>query len=239
MLLKTRGIIIRSTKYGETSLILDIYTLDKGRQSFIINSVRSAKSRVKQSLVNISSLVDLVVYHRDNKDLNRIKEIRPAHIYTTIPFNVVKGTVALFMIELIEKTVKESEQNQVLFDFLERSFLALDQAEKATLFPLAFPILLMPFLGFSPGNEWSESKPFFDIKESLFVQSAPDNYFLSPDNSIVFQSLFHTDIDYLDEIEIPKKSRTRILDAILHYYQYHIENFKQLNSHLILREVLG
>ena len=90
MLLKTKGIIIRSTKFGESSLILDIYTLAKGRQSYIINGVRSSKARVQQSMVSLSSLVELVVYHRDSKSLNRIKEVKPAPTYSAIPFNVIK-----------------------------------------------------------------------------------------------------------------------------------------------------
>ncbi len=239
MLLKTRGIIIRSTKFGESSLILDIYTLHKGRQSFVINSVRSAKARVKQSLVSLSSLVDLVVYHRDNKSLNRIKEIKSASIYSAIPFNVIKGTVALFMVELIEKTVKEAEENTSLYHFIEDSFLALDEAKKTTLFPLMFPILLMSYLGFSPGNNWSLEKPYFDIRESLFVKKPPHIHFLSPELSQIFSSLLRIEINDLEAVQISKQERSDLLDGILNYYKYHVENFKELNSHLVLREVLG
>ncbi len=239
MLLKTKGLVLRNTKYGESSLILDIYTLDKGRQSYIINGVRKAKATVSQSLVGVSSFVDLVVYHRDNKNINRIKEIKSAHTYSSIPFDVVKGTVALFMVELVEKTIKESEENNSLFEFIEESFLALDQAEKATLFPLIFPILLMPFLGFSPGNSWSSSKPFFDIKESLFVANPPQLLYLEPELSQIFSLLLNSNISNLDDINIPKSNRRELLDAALDYYRHHVENFKELNSHLILREVLA
>ncbi len=239
MLLKTRGIVVRSTKYGETSLILDIYTLDRGRQSYIINSVRTPKARVKQSIVNLASFVDLVVYQRDQKNVNRIKEVKPAQIYTSIPFDVIKGTVALFMVELIEKTIKESESNPALFEFVEHSFVALDQVEKASLFPLVFPILLMPYLGFSPGNDWSENTPYFDIRESLFVKNKPLLLFMDEEKSRIFASLLQTDLRTMDHFSVPKNQRNELLNHVLEYYQCHVENFKSLNSHVVLREVLG
>lgn len=239
MLLKTQGIVLRNVKFGETSLIIDVYTAEKGRQSYLINGVRSQKARVKQSVLAVSSLVDLVVYQRDNKDVNRIKEVKPAYVYQSIPFDVIKGTVALFMTELIGKSIKESEENPMLFDFLVNSFIALDEADKATLFPMVFPILLMPHLGFNPGNDWSEKKPIFDIREGIFVSNEPHQLYLDKASSELFFLLLKADISNMDEINIPKNKRSQLLDRILEYYKYHIDNFKELNSHLILREVLG
>lgn len=239
MLLKTQGIVLRNVKFGETSLIVDIYTSEKGRQSYIINGVRSQKARVKQSVIAVSSFVDLVVYHRDTKDVNRIKEVKPAYIYQSIPFHVIKGTVALFMTELISKTVKESEENQMLFDFIVNSFIALDEAQKTTLFPVVFPILLMPHLGFSPGNEWSQQTPIFDIREGVFVAHEPHTLFLNAELSEIFYLLLQIDIANMEDIDISKTHRRLLLDGILDYYKHHVDNFRELNSHLVLREVLS
>jgi DNA repair protein RecO (recombination protein O) len=239
MLLKTQGIVLRNVKFGETSLIVDAYTAEKGRQSLVINGVRSQKAKIKQSVVAVSSFVDLVIYHRDTKEVNRIKEVKPAYIYQSIPFNVIKGTVALFMTELISKTVKESEENQMLFDFIVNSFIALDESKKATLFPLVFPILLMSHLGFSPGNEWSNETPFFDIREGVFVAHEPHALFLNAELSEIFYLLLQIDIANMEDIDIGKTHRRLLLDGILDYYKHHVDNFRELNSHLILREVLS
>ena len=239
MLLKTQGIVLRTVKFGETSLIVDAYTAEKGRQSLVINGVRSQNAKIKQSVVAVSSFVDLVIYHRDTKDVNRIKEVKPAYIYQSIPFNVIKGTVALFMTELISKTVKESEENQMLFDFIVNSFIALDEGKKATLFPLVFPILLMSHLGFSPGNEWSNKMPFFDIREGVFVAQEPHSLFLNAELSEIFYLLLQIDIANMEDIDIGKTHRRLLLDGILNYYKHHVDNFRELNSHVILREVLS
>lgn len=239
MLIKTQGIILRSVNYGETSLILDIYTENRGRVSCIIGSVRSAKAKTKQSVLSIGALVDMVIYYKPKQQLCRIKEVKPAFVYQSIPFQVIKGTVALFMTELISKTVKEEEENSILFDFIINSFIALDESPKATLFPVVFSILLLPYLGFQPGNEWSENCPFFDIRESVFVSKEPHSLYWNKDISQLFQYLLKIDIANLENIQLAPTDRRQLLDGTLKYYQYHIDNFQGLNSHLILREVLG
>src|SRR5690606_27448832 len=88
MLLKTRGIVFRSVKYSETSLIVDIYTEEKGLRKYIISGVRKARSSVSAGLFQVMSLVDIVGYEREGKDLNRLKEIRPAYIFRAIPFDL-------------------------------------------------------------------------------------------------------------------------------------------------------
>lgn len=239
MLLKTQGIVLRNVKFGETSLIIDVYTAEKGRQSYVVNGVRSPKAKIRQSMIGVSSLVDLVVYHRDTKDVNRIKEVKPAYVYNAIPFNVVKGTVALFMSELISKTVKESEENPALFDFIINSFVALDEARKVTLFPLVFPILLMHYLGFVPGNDWNEKNPYLDFREGIFVPVQPHILSFDKELSQIFYYLLRVDISDMDEIDISKNNRRLLLDGVLNYYRHHVDNFKELNSHRILRDVLS
>ena len=93
MLIKTRGIIFRSIKYSETSIITDIFTEEKGLRTYIISGVRKKNARVSASLLQVMSLVDLVVYHRDDKDMTRIKEIKAAHIYQSLPFEIAKSSI--------------------------------------------------------------------------------------------------------------------------------------------------
>ncbi len=237
MLLKTRALILRNVKYGETSLIVDAYTLEKGRQSFVVNGVRSPKAKIKQSTLGVTSLLDIVMYFREDKDVQRLKEAKPSFVYTGIPFDVFKGTVGLFMAELVSKTVKESEQNEELFLFLEDAFQSLDRADKIGLFPLVFTVQLMPFLGFSPGNSYSKENSFFDMREGLFVSREPHTLYMPPACAAAFDAVRQSGEPH--SLEIPKKIRKRTLDFLLEYYRYHVEGFKEMNSHVIMGAVLG
>ena len=83
-------------------------------RKYIISGVRSKRSKVKTGLLQPATLVDMVAYFRDNKPMNRIKEIKAAQIYQAIPFELMRGTISLFMIELAQKTIKEGKNRTTI-----------------------------------------------------------------------------------------------------------------------------
>src|SRR5690606_28723147 len=101
----TKGIVLRTVRYGETSVIVSIFTELFGMQSYIVNGVRSAsrKAGTKSNLFQPTALLDLIVYHNEQKNLQRIKEHRWAVLYEHLFFDVFKGAVATYMVELLQK----------------------------------------------------------------------------------------------------------------------------------------
>src|SRR6185369_5739782 len=137
MLHKTRGIVFRFTKYGETSIIVNIFTELFGLQSYIVNGVRSKSSKNKIALYQPLTLLEMVVYHRENANINRIKEVKCFYPYQTIPVDIKKSALAIFINEVLNKTVKDESHAQDLCTFLMESLQALDQmTEKAENFHL-------------------------------------------------------------------------------------------------------
>src|SRR4051812_33656990 len=128
MLHKTRGIVFHVTPYAESSVVAKIYTEQLGLQSYLVNGVRSKKAKIKSGLLQPLSLLDMVVYHKDRGGLQRIKELRQATggQFSTIPFDVVKSSVVIFINEVLYKSVKEEEANPQLFDFIFHALQLLD-----------------------------------------------------------------------------------------------------------------
>ncbi len=235
MLIKTRGIILKAIKYSETSLILDVYTEEKGLQKYIISGVRNKRSKVKTGLLQVATLVDMVAYFRANNSMNRIKEIKAAQIYQSIPFDLMKGTISLFMVELAQKTIKEEESNPDLFNFLFSQFAELDQLEKINPnFHLYFMLDLSGYLGFFPGGNWSEMTPWLNMKDGNFTQEEPlHQYALNKRLSEQVGLLIKR-----KAIKLTRIDRQQIVQKLIDYYRIHVENFKGLNTHAILKEVL-
>src|ERR1700742_2343447 len=100
---KTRGIVLKTVKYGETSLIVTLYTELFGLQSYLVNGVRtsSRKGHGKANLFQPAAILDLVVYHNELKNLQRIREFKWGVIYRNIFFDVLRNAVGLFMVELL------------------------------------------------------------------------------------------------------------------------------------------
>ncbi len=235
MLIKTRGIIFKAIKYSETSLIMDIYTEEKGLQKYIISGVRNKRSKVKTGLLQVATLVDMVAYFRDTNSMNRIKEIKAAQIYQSIPFDLMKGTISLFMVELAQKTIKEEESNPDLFNFLFSQFADLDQLEKIDPnFHLYFMLDLSGYLGFFPGGNWSETTPWLNMKDGNFTQEEPLHQYAFDKNLSKQVGLLMKK----ETVKLTRLERQKIVQKLIDYYRIHIESFSGLNTHEILKEVL-
>ncbi|MCF8228569.1 MAG: DNA repair protein RecO [Bacteroidales bacterium] len=239
MLHKTRGIVLQSIKYSESSNILKIYTEAFGLKSYIIRGLRKSKSRTKASLFQHLSLLELVVYDKDKKDIQNIKEVRPAYIFRDIPFNINKSSIILFMNELINKSIREEESNPEMFEFIYGSIVRLDKLAQGEFnFHLVFIILFTKYLGFYPMHFGKQDFPFLDLQEGLFQKSRPSHSdFLSGENSSFIRQILVNGFEIADQLEIPARNRKEMLNSMLQYYRLHLPDFSPMKSPAVLHSV--
>lgn len=240
MLIKTRGIVFRAVKYGETSVIADIFTEEKGLCSFIGGGVRTAKARMPFNLFQPMTVVDLVAYHRDNAGSNRLKELRAAEIWSAIPFDITRGAVTLFMAEVCRKSITEEEEHPELFDFLLGHLRWLD----ATPHPIAnlhlhFLLGLSGFLGFQPQNPEQAGELFFDLKDGNFSPVPPlHTLMLEPLQSEQMLALLEIPLELAHEIPLSRAERKALLGKLLQFYQLQMPHFKEVHTPDILEMVM-
>lgn len=239
MIISSRAIIFKTTKYGESSLIVEAYTELKGLRKYIVGGVRQKKSRIAAGLLQVMSLVEIVAYEREDRDLHRLKEIRAAMVFRQIPFDVVKGSLGLFLMEIARKSVREREENTALFDFLFSSIVFLDECpHKLANYPLQYLLELSTYLGILPSGYWSEESPFFDLREGQFVPELPAHQeYMTEEKSLLLHQLLHTERARQHEMSIAKDLRMALLDELLRYYRLHIEGMREINSLKILKAV--
>ena len=222
MLYKTRGIVFRFTKFGETSIIVNIFTELFGLQSYIVNGVRSKSAKGKIALYQPLTLLDLVVYHKENANIMRIKEVRCAYPYQSLTSNISKSAQALFLNEMLNKSVKEQSHTQELFDFLFEAFVKLDTQETGyENSHLIFLLKLSSYLGFEPQL----------IEEVLQGRLADKK-----EETILTELLKANFNDYLVMTAIQRRN---LLDLLLRFYATHIDNLGEIKSVQILREILN
>ncbi len=238
MFLSTRGIIFRSIKYGETSLILDVYTESAGLQKYIIGGVRKTRSRFSPSLLQPMNLLHLVAYNRADREINRLKEVRPDRIYQRLPFEVRRSSVAQFITEVARKSIRQTEAHEALYDFLRCSYCYLDDCPQPPRnFHFYFLLHLSQFLGFAPSEV--SMGPYFHLSEGIFATLPPERGpVLEPPQSALLARFLTTPIEELEGIQLTRSDRQALLLKLLDYYRLHIDNFPEIHSHLILREVL-
>jgi DNA repair protein RecO (recombination protein O) len=241
MIAKTKGIVFHQLKYSETSLIVKIYTRELGLQSYLIKGARSKKSKISLALLQHLSLLEMVASHKEKNQLQYIKEIRSAHQYTSIPYDMTKSSITLFVNELLMKAIREEETNTDLFDYIFQSMQWLDLAGSGFVnFHLVFAIQLTRYLGFYPRGVFSPSTPYFDLEEGGFENRKPVHpNRLHGQEAEKLSMLTGYSFDTIEEVKLNHESRNKLLDQIIHYYQLHLPNFGELKSLDVLRTVLN
>lgn len=241
---KTRGIVLRAVKYGETSLIVTVFTELHGVQSYMINGVRTStkKGNGKAGLFQPTAILDLVVYHNELKHLNRIKEFKWGYLYHHILTDVRKNAVALFMIELLTKCLKQPESNPELFHFTEDAFIHLDVSNDAVManFPLFYAVHLPVFFGFRIDDNYSEKNTFLDLQEGSFVDAQPRHpHFLDEKQSFVTSQLLKVQQPAeLTDIKLNSDFRRNLLFSLERFFAFHIQDFGTMRTLPVLREIL-
>lgn len=221
MLQKTRGIVFRFTKYGDTSIIVTIFTEAFGLQSYIVNGVRSKSAKSRIALYQPLTLLELVVYHRENAQIKRIKEVKCFYPYQHIQNDVRKSVLGMFINEVMNKTVKEESHARALCEFLIASLQALDTlTSNVENFHLVFLVKLSRFLGFGAQhvNEilgWRITDPLIEQALAEFIHAAYDQF-----------------------IPISNEQRREILSLLIAFYNDHTEMLGEMKSVQVLREIL-
>lgn len=222
MLHKTRGIVFRFTRYGETSIIVSIFTELFGLQTYIVNGARIKSGKGKIALYQPLTLLDLVVYHKENAPILRIKEVKCFHPYQTLTTDFRKSTIALFLCEIVNKSVKEQTHTHELCGFLFDAFIVLDtEPMQVENFHLIFLVQLSRHLGFGPYNLNEIATPF-----------AADE----PEQKILEQLLT---TNYEKPIAMTQTQRRGLLDVLLRFYSTHMDNFGEVRSLAVVRELIN
>ncbi len=221
MLHKTRGIVFHAIEYGETSLIVSIFTETLGLQKYIVNGARGKSAKNKIALYQPLTLLTLVVYHRENANIQRIKEADCSYAYRHILTDPVKGCLTLFIQEILNKTVREQSHPEVLFDFIFSSLIALDEATgHVENFHLIFLIKLSHLLGFGPQSTR-------DFETTWATGSEEDKK---------LQILLTA--NYTTSLSLKANERKAMLEALVRFYATHADSFGEIKSINVLREVL-
>lgn len=241
MLHNTPGIVLHQVKYSESSVIAKIYTELFGLQSYMIRGIHSKKSKIKSALLQHLTLVDLVVYHKAKNNIHNIREIKIAYPFQSIPYNIHKSSIAVFINEILYHVIKEEEANDDLFKFLFNAIQILDLKESNfTAFHYLFLIQLSKYLGFFPKTNYSVKNSNFDLEDGKFTnQKGPENLYIPPPYSTYISDLSLHSFENLENIKISATHRNQLIEILLNYYRLHLPVPLKIKSHLVLQTVLN
>src|SRR5690606_2395901 len=147
---------------------------------------------------------------------------------------------ALFINEMLSRSLKQHTADDVLFEFLFHAIEILDSLNTGlSNYHLYFLLRLSRFLGFYPDTSQS-GLPYFDLKDGHYTaEQPPHRLILEPPFTKIWTAVLSSNFNNLQDLKISAQERKLLLGKIIEYYQLHIEGFGQIRSHEILEEVLG
>ncbi len=239
MLYKSRAIVLHAIHYGDTSLIVHLYTEKFGRQVFFIKGAKSKKSAFRSGLFFPLNILELEAYYRESSSMQKLKEAINQPIYTTIHTNPIKSAIAIFLAEILFRVLHSEHENARLFEFLYQSFIQFDHlSDHISDFHLLFLIQLLHFEGFFPTNNFSDSNNCFSIQLGRFVsQSEATEIDMTGNLAKLFSMLLQFKNYEVSELKMNNITRRELLNKIIDYYHFHLPLMGQLRSLSVLNEV--
>jgi len=239
MLIVTRGIVLHTVDYSETSLIVKAFTEQFGMQSYLVKGVRKTKSRIKRNLFGPLSLVEITANRKESTALSIARDVSCQRQLNGIASDINKSAVAMFINELVYRSIQGEMHDQQLFDFLYDTIIRLDGTTEAVAgFHLVFAMQLAHHLGFGPHDNYTRNTNIFDLEEAHFRQGLPDHpHFLDEKLS----ALFHEMIGLSQEDPLPEDfqhaPRLALLEKTMEFFRLHVPSFGEMKSHHILSEI--
>jgi len=241
MMVQTKGLVLHRVKYGDTGLIVKVFTEKYGNISFFIQNSFSRKSKFPNALFSPLSLLDIHFEYKKNNQLYYFKEVSAYYHYRTIPFDIIKSSIFMFYNELIYKLLFDAVCDELLYDFLEHKLIGLDEVGQTR--PdvhLIFLYELSQVLGFAPEDNYLAEFCVFPIENSqIEMVDSESAIFLSKEAGFYLQQIIKH-YQQPEEIELPsKRIRSELLQGLIKYYRIHNEHIKSIDSIEVLSEVLG
>ena len=241
MLTKTRALVLRSLKYGDTKIIVDLLTESEGRVSVIVNIPKSSKGKLKKQFFQPLTLLEAELDIRPKVQLQKLRDVRLSLPFSTLNTEPRKLSVALFLAEFLLNATRGEHDNPALFAYVANGLEWFDACrESYANFHLVFMMRLTRFVGFYPNTEDYHEGDFFDLQASCFCHAAPlHSDFLQPADAALIQPLLRMNYESMHLFRLSHQQRNRVVDIILRYYQLHVPGFTELNSLEVVRDLWG
>lgn len=242
MLDKTLGIVLGTIPYNDNTQFVHIYTERFGKVTYKTSTPKahSKKAQQKKLAFQPMTLLELNVQHSDSKDLQQIREAEiissPLSYANNDP---IKYSQCLYIAELLDKSIREIEHNQILWDYLFHSVEIFSISDiDSTNFHLLFTAKLWIPLGFGIDESVYRPGMFFDMNEGKFTSVKIEHaYYLNSISAEYLYKLLKSDFTNLSDLSLNRKERNIMLDILTTYHKLHFPEIGELNSADILKDM--
>ena len=243
MIVKTEGIVLRTIKHSDSGIIAHILTRDRGRLSFIVKGIHSRKGNTRNVFFQPLQLLNLELYLKEGRSLNSLREVSAACNFSSLPYDPYKCSMALFISEVLSRSVQEEEPDKALYNFIRDTVTDLDNLKgNISNFHIAFLVALSAYLGIAPSAEsLTENVPvYFDMNNGSFCSSLPmHGYYLHNRHTSLLHQFILTTPNESSQIKLNGRERTEFLGSILTFFSIHLPGMKNIRSLEVMSQLFA
>ena len=211
---QSRIIVLHLTKYGDSGLVVHAIDSEAGRCSYMLRGAGrsgAAKAGSRSGRVTVGSfhnlaVLDIVSVANPRSSMALITDYEPAIRLDSLRSDVDKNAIALFISELLYRTIVEQNYDPHLFAWLTDAIAKLDAAQDIANFHLWFLAGLCTVMGFGPSREG-----LFDGCDMFHAE-----------NLALLRQI--TAADFSEALAIPLNGSRRrdFCDQMIRYISYHL-----------------
>ncbi|GAB1419223.1 DNA repair protein RecO [Bacteroidales bacterium] len=237
----SRGIVLQQLRFGDSNLIVKIFTEEYGLMSFMVKGAFGKRSRIRPAFFQPLTFIEFECSLKINRDLQFMTEIGLEIPFQSLHHDAKKNAIVIYISELLSKTIVEASPNKTMFGFIHQAVQWLDLREQDfSNFHLYFMVELSRFLGFYPRTDTYAPDQIFDLMNGNFCLPHPSVFHaIEPCLSASFHRLCQLSPNNLGELHLLRDDRQQLLDHLITYYRLHLPGFQGMHSHQILSVVLG
>ena len=232
-MIKTKAFVFKNIKTKDNTHIIKLYTLELGLLSFVV-TVSKTKGKVKPSYLLPLAALEVSFEYHPTKDIQRLSDVTINSQYNQIHESIMKQSILYFISEVFEKSIKEIEKNEQLFQFIETTLVRLSSAENLYYFTIQFLVDLSLHIGIIPDDNYSKEEPIFNMAEGKFLsENSIHLHSINSDESL----LLHQFLEGNHNLHLSKEQRNRMVNVLVNYFEMHIPDFGKVKSLEVLEEV--
>ncbi len=233
MIVSTHAVVLKRFPYGDTSIIARCFTKEYGKISVIARGARTKKSAQSAHLQPLSYL-DLMFYHKPNRDLHTISKTGFAERWPAIQDDMKKISYGLAILELTDKTLTAEDPHEDLFEEMIQVLRMVNtQPQRLNMVFWYYQLKLLEILGFRP-----------DLEADTFIKSSSSGLDKSDNAMKIIAYLQIADITSEDFIEnitsftLPPADRKAISKYISTHFRLHFDDLGELKALKVMRQIV-
>lgn len=238
-MLKTKGIVIKEMKYGDTSKIITIYTEDKGKISVMARGANNPKSK----LIAPTQIFTLSDYQfKSGRNFYFISQVDIINSFYSIREDIDRVIYGYYILELADKSISIEQENKNIYALLKRGLEVLSKLEDDYLkFVIAYEIKFISFLGYKPFleacvncNSKKANQIKFSIEKGGIIcdKCFSEDQFSKPMNKNIYNLMvefLYAKLDDLENIKAREEDLNILHDILVNYILTSVDR-KKFNS---------